>query len=295
MPVSICVLPIFVAVSAAAFGPVPSSVGILFMPWTSTPGAHSDCGSNAIPAGGPSVPRIETGDIAQWEPPSLDGGVDILAAGFSCKDISIAGRRSGLGGSQTGPTYQGCLTAIDAWMPTWIFFENSPEIQNKGLNQVRADIVARGYAYRDGIIAAADVGAPHRRNRWYLLAKRVAPRPDGVRELQSQGMFGDIRERACNGAPEAAPDPLRDRLQESVQCRGVSETDAAAIQAAQRYASAYAWNQTDSDLCRMAHGMASGKHRRPGDRGKRIAALGDAWVPLQAAAAWRRLGGPYDG
>lgn len=252
----------------------------------------------------PESLRIETCDIAQWEPPELDGELDILAAGFSCKDISIAGRRAGLDGSQTGPTYQGCLTAIDAWRPTWVIFENSPNIRSKGLDRVYADLVERGYAYRDGIIAASDVGAPHQRDRWYLVAHLACQR----RHQQYSGIRLN-RWPEIGARPEAATDTdgLRKSGQERQQTpqeRGwfgnstQASADVATIRAVQQYTGAWTWNPPHPDLCRMAHGLADREHCRPGRRGtkgKRIAALGDAWVPLQAATAWCMLGGPYVG
>lgn len=64
-----------------------------------------------------------------------------------------------------------------------------------------------------------------------------------------------------------------------------------AICAAANYCGAWHWNPPDADLCGVVDGLAPGSVRDDA-RGKRIAALGDAWVPLQAAVSWRLLGGP---
>jgi DNA (cytosine-5)-methyltransferase 1 len=201
----------------------------------------------------------------------INGHVDCIAAGFSCRDISAAGSGHGLSGKTTGPTYAGCINAIRFFKPAWVFFENSPRIRTRGRDRITADLVASGYRWRDGKIAASAVGAPHRRDRWFLLAKRF--------DIQAT--------RSFTRTSQPAPVPshaLRDGLQVAVQRGGLSKPGSQAIEAAARYCSTPAWNPAHARLLRMVDGLA--------DRGHRIRALGDAWVPLQAATAWRALGGP---
>ncbi len=276
--------------------------------------------------------RIECADLTGWTPPALDGELDLLAAGFSCKDISTAGKGEGLGGKSTGPTYTGCLRAIDAWKPRRILFENSPAIRTKGRTQVTADLVARGYRWRDGIISAADVGAPHKRDRWYLLATNADSQGlEGAseREIPIFQPCESLERKAVAASIEASSDASFLRRQRVGQrseemggeageddnsARGEGEDgDAApgvfadlngpgfpdewyagripdesreAIQAAERYTGSRTWNPPHPDLCRVVDGLAAGL-----DRGRRISALGDAWVPLQAAAAYKILSG----
>lgn len=294
--------------------------------------------------------RADCALMPQGIPARLDGGVDLIAAGFSCRDISSAGKGAGLGGSSTGPTYAGCMRAIDAWRPRLVFFENSPQIKTRGRGQVLRDLRDRGYGYQDGTLSAAEVGAPHKRDRWFLLAERAdlagerwperrtersgsergfedpgmggpktSPYLDGVRQLEPAGILPDIGGRDSDGATQtpdadrlgrprrsreqragwglepADGDPtpadlMRDGLQITVQCGGISESAASTVEAAAGYCGAHHWNPPMRDVCRVVDGLADRKHR--GDKGRRIEALGDAWVPLQAAAAWKILGGP---
>lgn len=225
--------------------------------------------------------QVECADLESWKPPSLDGELDLLAAGFSCRDISTAGRGEGLSGKSSGPTYRGCLQAIDAWRPAAVFFENSPAIRKRGRIQVTADLVARGYRWRDGVIAASDVGAPHIRKRWFLLAIRSDVDPIGwLRRSRTS------REAGRTKFENILAHALRDRLQIAVQRGGISETGAKAVEAAARYCNAYPWNPLDPRFLRVVYGVAAGQHR-----GRRIAGLGDAWVPLQAATAFMILSG----
>lgn len=280
---------------------------------------HDEWRCKAVAADGwPGLTTV-CGDIDGFRWDSLGvGRVDCLAAGFSCRDISAAGRRAGLDGESTGPTWRGCLQAVDAFRPRWVFFENSPRIKPYRPTIWRA-MRERGYDPRDGTLDAADVGAPHKRRRWFMLATRPnlnehecarqfpaetawneagrnaaalgAATPADAERLRHQGPgLRSIRTTKTEQASAASDrngitaHALRDRSQEPVQPPGLSEPGCAAIEAAARYCEAHHWNPPHTGFLRVVDGLA--------DRGKRIAALGDAWVPLQAAVAWCVLGGP---
>src|SRR5690606_1173887 len=103
----------------------------------------------------------------------------------------IEGERSGL--------YREAIRAVDAIRPRFVWLENSPRIRTRGRHVVIADLVARGYAWRDGRLAASDVGAGHERDRWWCLAADA----DGLRELESQGSIRDEWRWDCDGASQA--------------------------------------------------------------------------------------------
>ena len=249
---------------------------------------------------------VRTVDFSRWA-----GRLDCIAAGFPCQDISSAGSGAGIDGERSGLVWQ-VFRAIDAVRPAFVWLENSPRIRTKGRDRIIAALVARGYAWRDGVLGAADVGASHQRDRWWCLAADA----DGLRQLQPPGVIPDKWRRDCNGVAQVAdafgigpsialagdgfgaarwwatasghdqgpPDRLRNRLEIAVQRRGLSETDAAAIEAAARHTGAYDWSPPDAGVCRMVDGMAS--------RMDRIECAGNGQVPLAAAAAWIALGGP---
>jgi site-specific DNA-cytosine methylase len=54
--------------------------------------------------------------------------------------------------------------------PKFVFVENSPLLVSRGLGTVLADLAALGYDARWGIISARDAGAPHKRDRIWILA-----------------------------------------------------------------------------------------------------------------------------
>lgn len=222
--------------------------------------------------------RVIEGDVRTVDFARELVGIDALCAGFPCQDISAAGKGAGIDGERSG-LYREVMRAIDAVRPEWVFLENSPRIRTRGRHIVIGDLVARGYSWRDGQLAASDVGAPHIRNRWWCLAANA----DGLRQLESQRRQPDQRGWLGNG-PSQAADLVRDRLEISVQPGGLPGTEGKAIQAAARFTGARGWNPPDPDVLGMVDGVSDSTHR--------IRALGNAQVPLQAAFAWLALGGP---
>ena len=208
-------------------------------------------------------------------------GIDAICAGFPCQDISAAGSGKGITGERSG-LYREVMRAIDAVRPAWVFLENSPRIRTRGRRVVIGDLVALGYSWRDGILGAADLGAPHRRDRWWCLAKRTDA--NGLRELQSEGSERDQRRRAGDVGQE----DISDRDQKRRNGRP-TEDDSQGWQGTERSAlsgvpAGPAWWSAEPAMGRMAYGVAHGAHR--------IEALGNGQVPLCAAVAWRLLGGP---
>jgi DNA (cytosine-5)-methyltransferase 1 len=54
--------------------------------------------------------------------------------------------------------------------PEYVFVENSPMLTSRGLGTVLGDLAALGYDARWGVLGAADVGAPHQRDRIWIVA-----------------------------------------------------------------------------------------------------------------------------
>jgi DNA (cytosine-5)-methyltransferase 1 len=55
--------------------------------------------------------------------------------------------------------------------PGYVFVENSPMLTSRGLGRVLGDLAAMGFDARWGVLGAADVGAPHQRDRIWIVAK----------------------------------------------------------------------------------------------------------------------------
>lgn len=127
---------------------------------------------------------VHHGDIQKFDFKPWAGRVDCLSAGFPCQDISAAGPGEGIKGKRSGLVSE-VFRAIDVIRPGIVWLENSPRIRTKGRHVVIKELVERGYSWRDGKLAASDVGAPHERYRWWCLAANA----DGMRKLEQERSF----------------------------------------------------------------------------------------------------------
>jgi len=101
--------------------------------------------------------------------------IDVVYGGFPCQDISIAGAGRGLDGERSGLVFE-ALRLVAELRPSFVFLENTPAIRSRGAAVVVGRLAGLGYDARWDVLAAQDVGAPHRRERWWLLAYAVRER-----------------------------------------------------------------------------------------------------------------------
>lgn len=109
---------------------------------------------------------------------SMRGGelpsIDIIYGGFPCQDISVAGLGVGLEGKRSGLFFE-IMRLVGEIRPSFIYLENVPAITIRGLREVTSSITQAGYDCRWITLSAAEVGANHRRERWWLLAHTNSP------------------------------------------------------------------------------------------------------------------------
>jgi DNA (cytosine-5)-methyltransferase 1 len=100
------------------------------------------------------------------------GQIDLIHGGFPCQDVSIAGRRAGLAGARSGLWGQ-FARLIRELQPRWVMAENVPGLlsvdSGGGFGTVLRDLAALGYDAAWGVWGACDVGAPHRRERVFVV------------------------------------------------------------------------------------------------------------------------------
>lgn len=108
-------------------------------------------------------------DVSTLRSEHLRYGVDLISGGFPCQDISVAGTGSGLAGGRSGLFFQ-ITRLISELRPGFVFLENVPAISVRGLDRVLLELTALGYDCRWTVVSAAEVGAVHIRERWFLLA-----------------------------------------------------------------------------------------------------------------------------
>lgn len=111
--------------------------------------------------------------------------VDVICGGFPCQDISFAGKRAGLEGARSG-LWSEYRRIVGELRPRFVIVENVPGLLNLGMGTVLGDLAALGYDAVWDCVPACAVGAPHRRDRVWIIAY---PNGEPIRE-QSIGELG---------------------------------------------------------------------------------------------------------
>ena len=116
----------------------------------------------------------------------------LLIGGFPCQDISLAGRGAGIEGARSGLWGDmECLVA--ECRPRWVVAENVPGLRGRGADRVCGGLEALGYACWPLVVGAVHAGAPHRRQRVWIVGRSAA---------HAAGTGLEVGER---GAARAAP------------------------------------------------------------------------------------------
>ena len=105
--------------------------------------------------------------------------VDVICGGFPCQDISSAGKRTGLSGARSG-LWSEYARLIREIRPIFVVVENSAELLGIGIDDVLGDLAQLGFGAVWDCIPAAVLGAPHGRDRVWLVA--YAEEVSGVHE-----------------------------------------------------------------------------------------------------------------
>ena len=104
--------------------------------------------------------------------------VEVLAGGFPCQDLSVAGKGAGLDGERSG-LWSEYARLIGELRPRYVIVENVPALLARGFGRVLGDLAALGYDAEWDCIPASAFGAPHRRDRVWIVAY---PQSIGQRE-----------------------------------------------------------------------------------------------------------------
>lgn len=127
--------------------------------------------------------------------------ITVLSAGFPCQPYSLAGKGKGDGDERDlWGEVKRCIGEIK---PRWFVGENTPGLfaraNQKYFKRILADLAALGYRVSWGIWGAVDVGAPHRRERVFILAHTDSKRRASIYKNRS-----DRRARQCMAATSFA-------------------------------------------------------------------------------------------
>jgi len=118
----------------------------------------------------PNVPCYDDVRTLTAERLAADGiAVDIICGGFPCQDLSTSGSGLGLDGERSG-LWREYFRLVCEIRPQFIIVENSPELLDGWLGQILGPLAKVGYDAEWECIPASAVGAPHRRDRIWIIA-----------------------------------------------------------------------------------------------------------------------------
>lgn len=202
--------------------------------------------------------------------------IDIIFGGFPCQDISVAGNGAGLAGKRSGLFFE-IIRLTKEINPPFVFLENVPAIRTRGLREVIRAFTDLGYDCRWTRVSAASVGAPHLRERWFLLAHASSER----RQQIARSAHGD--ESPYEGRSSEKTHKLK-RNGERGRARYVANTNGQRLEGSRRKESTQyrssksGWWAVEPNVGRVANGVPA--------RVDRLRALGNAVVSIQAQKAF---------
>jgi DNA (cytosine-5)-methyltransferase 1 len=201
----------------------------------------------------------------------------LLGGGFPCQPVSVAGRRKAQ--SDERWLWPEVARVVGELGPRLVVLENVRGLLSAGtpygsaFAEVVGDLARLGYGSRWGVVRASDVGAPHQRARWFLVADRekVGWRP------------GDGEVQGPRRGPEPAGDPA--------VAWGVYEPAVRRWESLLRPVPAPLDDRRlSADFVEWMMGLPAGWTEGP--RTERLKALGNSVVPQQMVLALDMLGFP---
>jgi DNA (cytosine-5)-methyltransferase 1 len=211
-------------------------------------------------------------DVRTFDGRSWRGLVDVITGGFPCQDISIAGKGEGISGERSG-LWGEMFRIIREVEPRYVIVENSPMLTRRGLEQVIGDLASLGYDAKWGVLGAIHAGAPHKRERIWIVAHSATLRIKAG-SPNSEGWKEGVADQSHHCRQDVADTNNAGREQQ--RRSGANGEEYGATKRSD-------WWSSESGVGRMADGVAW--------RVDRLSGLGNGQVPAVAALAWRILSG----
>lgn len=121
--------------------------------------------------------------------------INVIAGGFPCQDLSYAGKRAGIEGERSGLWSQ-FARLIGEVRPQFAIMENVPGLLSAGHGRVLGDLAALGYDAVWDCVPASSVGAPHRRDRVWIVAYARSEQHEGgsnaLGRQTAEGLHHDV-------------------------------------------------------------------------------------------------------
>jgi DNA (cytosine-5)-methyltransferase 1 len=205
----------------------------------------------------PTFPVFE--DVRKFDGTPWRGKVDVVCGGYPCQPWSSAGKRKGVNDERH--LWPEMARIIGEVRPRYVFAEN---VSLPALEGPWRDLRRMGYRVPPALcLSAADVGAPHLRKRWWLLATDANRNREPVVAINDEAPVLPQTGNANNSRLEKRQGKRSDPCKRLEAAIGAS------------------WWATEPDIPRVDDGVAN--------RVVRLRALGNGQVPQCAAEAWRIL------
>lgn len=249
-----------------------------------------------------SYEDITKTDFTEWR-----GKVDILTGGFPCQPFSVAGKR--LGAEDDRALWPEMLRAIREIQPTWVVGENVAGIlsmvqpgetvkvgraddlfeenniyrteQQFTIDAICEDLEHTGYSVQPFVIPACSVGAPHRRNRVWIVAHRTDAGAESLQQGRQDGVYEFVP--AANAQGTGIKGQLlgqQTQIQSDRQDSRIDKPD-------------FSDFPTQSPVCGRDDGLpfrvADLAISFPAWRSKSIEALGNSWCPQVAYEIFKAI------
>jgi len=119
----------------------------------------------------PTTPIYHNIKELTFEKLKKDGvaNIETICGGFPCQDISLLGQGAGIKGERSGLWSEMCRV-ISEIRPQFAIVENVAALRRRGLSRVLGDLAEIGYDAEWHCIPASAVGAPHQRDRLWIIA-----------------------------------------------------------------------------------------------------------------------------
>ena len=220
----------------------------------------------------PNLGNIKEIDWSQVERP------DVICGGYPCQPFSTAGKRQGEGDARhLWPWVRECIAEL---RPRYAVLENVRGHLSLGFGTVLGDLASIGYDTEWQVIPAAAVGAPHRRDRVFIVAYTDQQCRDGREHGNSESKIGQratiqesISRGDCTEELANADNNGRRKSVATAQEKQKWRTEAAVSQRS--------WWAIEPDVGRVADGIPN--------RVDRLRCLGNAVVPQVAEYVGRLI------
>ena len=248
----------------------------------------------------PQVPIYDDVRTITAERLAADGiAVDAICGGFPCQDISFAGKGAGLEGERSGLWFE-YARIVGEFRPRYVIVENVSALLSRGLDRVLGTLASLGYDAEWHCIPASAIGAPHRRDRMWIVAhtSSIGWAERNICDPEINGQSFSKRETAVTAKSSEAhtlmADPKSERCKKGCEFRYDQQSEWLAssrkdvsdalcarlerygnstigIEKAFAAFSGSCWWSVEPDVGRVANGVPARTHR--------LKALGNAVVP----------------